>query len=93
MKKTPLIPKNPDNKYLKQYSKDYENGLMNYKKMIQDIDDIVNNDFSADMECKSCLEGQKEFTQDDAKMMADTISRVYKISHSIHCKTCGIKYE
>ena len=64
---------------------------MKYKKMLQEIDDLVNNDFFADMEMKLMINA-KEYTQDEAKEMAGVIGMVYSISHAIHCEACGRKY-
>jgi len=63
---------------------------LDYKKMIKEIDALVQTDFSFDMECK-LLDGK--FTQKEAKQMADLISRVYSISHCLHCEACQTKYK
>ena len=64
---------------------------LNYKKMIKDINDLVDTDFGAEMEMKE-LPKSKPFTQKEAKKMARIIAKVYIISHQIYCKAHGIVY-
>lgn len=60
--------------------------------MLQDIDDLVQTDFCTEMDMK-LLPKSKEYTQKEAKEMANLLGKIYLISHAIHCKSCGKKYE
>lgn len=60
--------------------------------MLQDIDELVNNDWAFDIDCQQGLPNQKPFTQEQAVEMARVIGNVYSISHAIHCEACGSKY-
>ena len=62
-----------------------------FEKMVSEINDLVETDFSFDMSCKRGLPDQKDFTQDEAKEMAGIIGQVYSIAHGITC-ICGNKY-
>lgn len=68
------------------------NKTMNHLKMLQDINALINTDFSFGMELKK-MPGSREYTQQEAKMMSEIISKVYTISHGIHCEACGKKYK
>jgi len=63
---------------------------MKYKEMLEYINDLVENDFCAEMDYKNFSE--EKFTQEEARAMAEIIDKVYSKSHSIHCKACGEKY-
>jgi hypothetical protein len=63
---------------------------MDYRKMIQDINKLVETDFCYDMATKEAF--SRKFTQEEAIKMADLLGKVYMISHSEHCKACGRKY-
>ena len=67
---------------------------LNYLKMLQEIDVLVNNDFCNEMEYNSVLNSKytRKYTQKEAKQMADLLGKVYSISHCIHCKMCQRKY-
>lgn len=67
---------------------------MNHEKMLEDINKILENsfDFISDMECKSSLPNQKDFTQKEAKKMEGIIGSIYMIAHGTTCTTCGAKY-
>jgi len=64
---------------------------MKYLKMLKEIDLLVNNDWAAGLEMK-LLPKSAPYTQLEAKEMADTIAKVYSVSHATHCKSCGAKY-
>ncbi len=64
---------------------------LNHALMLKDIDQLVSNDFCADMECK-LIPKSKPYTQKEAQKMADIISSVYLVSHCIHCKACQSIY-
>lgn len=69
---------------------------VNYLKMLQDIDEIVNTDFTEDMNMKANITysgTHRLISQDDARKMANIIGSVYLISHAIHCENCGSKYK
>lgn len=63
---------------------------LNYKLMVEDIDKEVQTDFAFDMSNK--LGFGHEFTQEDAKGMAQIINAVYTIAHCNTCKACNKKY-
>ena len=64
---------------------------LNYKKMVEDIDDLVESDFCLDMDCKN-LPGSEPVTQKEAREMIRIIGEVYSIAHCIHCEACRDKY-
>lgn len=64
---------------------------LDYKKMVEEIEDLVSTDFFLDMELKT-IPKSKPYTQREAKIMAETISKVYSISHCTTCTSCQIKY-
>ena len=64
---------------------------LNYKKMLEDIDKLVETDFAFDMECKQ-LPNSKPYTQKEAKEMQSLLGQVYLISHCLHCTACQTKY-
>ena len=68
---------------------------MNYLQMLEDINELVETDFAADMTFKAVITNNgkhRVITQKEAREMADIIGRVYLISHATHCKNCGEKY-
>lgn len=65
---------------------------VNYKRMVKDIDNLVNNDWCAEMEMTYKMPGAKPITQEDAIEMLDTILKVYSISHQRTCSAHGAKY-
>jgi hypothetical protein len=54
-----------------------------YKKMLQDIDNLVSTDFCFDICCR-----QEPPTRKEAIKMKSIIGDIHQISHSIHCKSC-----
>lgn len=58
--------------------------------MIVDINEIVNNEWYAEMEMK-LLPRSRPFTQKEAKEMCKAIGDVFLIAHGITC-VCGDKY-
>ena len=67
---------------------------LNYKKMVKEIDNLVNGDFIADMECRLRLhEKPGIFTQEEAQEMAAILNNVYAISHCLWCNACSGKYK
>lgn len=65
---------------------------LDYKKMLKEIDKIMQTDFMFEMDCKA-LPNSKPFTQKEAKKMRDELMKIYKISHCIHCSACNDKYK
>lgn len=67
---------------------------MNYKKLLNEINKEVDNDWGYDMVDghiyfdKNTKPYYKDFTQKEAQEMAQTLGRIYRISHTIHCKAC-----
>ena len=64
---------------------------LDYKKMLEDICSLVENDWSFEMELHR-IPPEKPFTQKEAREMEDCIGNVYLIAHGIHC-VCGGKYK
>jgi len=64
---------------------------LDYKKMLEDILKLVDNDWAFDMSCKT-LEGSKPYTQKEAHEMALCIGTVYSIAHCTYCEACSGKY-
>jgi len=62
---------------------------LDFKKMIEDIVPLVENDFVAEMELKR---HQGNFTIQEAGNMSELLGQVYLIAHCLHCKACQIKY-
>lgn len=70
----------------------------NLDLMMQEICQLVNNDFCFEMECKlipvETEQGSesKTYTQGEARQMAYLLGRVYSISHCLTCTSCRTKY-
>ena len=65
---------------------------LDYHKMVKEIDKLVQSDFVFDMGCK-LIPKSREYTQEEAKEMAELLSSIYSISHIEHCIACRtIKY-
>ena len=64
---------------------------LDYKKMIKEVDKIMQTDFMFDMDCKS-MPNQKPFTQKEARKMRDELMNIYGISHCVHCTACNNRY-
>lgn len=64
---------------------------LDYLKMLQDINALVESDWAFNMEC-NLLPNAKPFTQEEAKEMIDIIGKVYLIAHSTECASCQTKY-
>ena len=66
---------------------------LDYEKMAREIDDIVESDFIADMECKLRLHEKSDiYTQEEAQEMSFLLSKIYSIAHCVDCFACGEKY-
>lgn len=65
---------------------------LDHGRMLKEIYELVGNDFCLDMEHK-LLPGTPSFSKEDSVKMAEIISKVYRISHCIYCKSCGVKYK
>lgn len=66
---------------------------LDYKKMVKEIDKLVNNDFCFDMDCLQGLPKRRPFTQKEAKQMAQIIGSVYTIAHCVDCTACQGRYK
>ena len=64
---------------------------LDYKQMVSDINDLVDNDWGLDMDCHF-EPNSKPFTQDEAKELVRVLMEIYMISHAIYCSACGSKY-
>ena len=65
---------------------------LNYLKLVRDMNDMLENDFCMDMDCKLHLHGGRDknsFTQEEAQQMADLIGKLYTLSHYWYCH-CGL---
>jgi hypothetical protein len=69
---------------------------LNYLKMLEDINKLVETDYCAELEMYLIPELNKdmnrEIPQEDARNAIDIVSKVYSISHAIHCEPCASKY-
>jgi len=68
---------------------------LDYKKMLQDICRIVEDDFCYDMETHLIPNDKgktQPFLHSESEEMAKRLARVYSIAHCIHCTTCQGKY-
>ena len=59
---------------------------LDYKKMVEDIDDLVQTDFVFNMMDARFVPHVVKFTQQEAKDMAHLIGMIYSISHCTTCK-------
>lgn len=87
--------KNPitKTKYIIHKKKNGLNGIMklDYKKMLKDINKLVQTDFCFEMDMKRLPDSDK-YTQEEAQEMADLIGNVYSISHCTTCESCNKEY-
>jgi hypothetical protein len=65
---------------------------LDYKKMLKEIDALVETDFCFEMECHK-LPNVSKFTQKEAEQMSEIISSIYSIAHCVHCSACQTKYK
>jgi len=59
-----------------------------WKKMLEDINELVDNDFGFDLQFD-----EKEYTDKDVDKMRKIILSTYQISHCVYCKSCQNKYK
>jgi len=64
---------------------------LDYKKMLQEIDELVQTDFCMDMDSR-LIRKRPLFTKRESVEMAILIGRIYSISHCISCSACNKKY-
>ncbi len=64
---------------------------MDYLKMLKEIDSLIFTGFIGEMENK-LMPDSEPYTQEESKKMAELLTKVFKIAHSIHCKSCGKEY-
>lgn len=65
--------------------------------MLEDIDNLVSNDFCHDMQAKlipyfTLGNTEEVFSQEDAACMSQLLGEVYAIAHATHCEPCMEKY-
>jgi len=68
--------------------------------MILDILDLLDDDFSAEMECKytasktnrNIFRNTYKYSQKEAREMARRLSEIYWIAHCEYCASCAEKY-
>lgn len=58
------------------------------RELLEKICEIVESDFCADMELK-LLPNSNQYTQEEAKDMANKLACVYLYAHRIHCEACA----
>ena len=64
---------------------------LNYKKMIEEVDKLISDDFLSEMELR-LLPKSKAITQKEAKVLIKRLLNVYSISHCVTCRACQTKY-
>jgi succinate dehydrogenase/fumarate reductase-like Fe-S protein len=65
---------------------------LDYKRMLQEINDLLQSDFVFDMSCRLASE-PPVFSPEEAEQMASLLGRLYSISHCISCTSCNGKYQ
>lgn len=66
---------------------------LDHLKMLKEIDGLLDSEWAFEMiDCKR-MPGAKPYTQEEAQEMADTLGKIYLISHCIHCTACQYKYQ
>lgn len=68
---------------------------LDHKKMLNAINDIVSNDWGysvTDEMVNLPGGGYREFTQEQAREMAQAISKIYLIAHAVICTACQRKW-
>jgi len=65
---------------------------LDFEKMIDDIDTLVNTDFVADMEMRSYRGATGKYTQEESKKMAQLLTKTYWIAHCNTCTSCNGDY-
>jgi hypothetical protein len=71
--------------------RELEENTLDYKAMVEDIDELVSNDWGFDVDCLSMYPYQ-EIPQKMAWEMQKVLMKVYTISHCRACVACGGKY-
>ena len=64
---------------------------LNYKKMVEDIDELVETDFCFDMDCRA-IHPKQPFTHEESIKMRDILMKIYSIAHCNTCTACQGKY-
>ena len=64
---------------------------LDYKKMVDDIDELVETDFCFDMDSKA-IHPEDPFTHEESTKMRDILMRVYSVAHCNTCNACQGKY-
>lgn len=62
---------------------------LNYKKMIEEVNELVNVDFTFEMECKGT---STYITYAEAEQMRLLLLQIYMIAHCVECTGCQTKY-
>jgi hypothetical protein len=65
---------------------------LDYKKMVEDVLEIANPEYTEDLEWRAKMPRQKPFTQKEAKQMARELSSIWFICHCLTCENCQKKY-
>ena len=66
--------------------------MLDHKKMLEEIDRLVESDFLFSMEAK-LIPHTKKYTQREAQEMVDILDSVYRVVHCLHCKACQTRYK
>jgi hypothetical protein len=64
---------------------------LDWKKMVRDINKLLQNDFMFDMDCKGLHKGDI-YTQEEAEEMRNILMKIYRIAHCFTCTACDGKY-
>lgn len=64
---------------------------LDYKRMVDEIDALVETDFCFDMDSRF-VDEKPQWTQDEAKQMAHLLGRIYSIAHCNTCTACQGTY-
>lgn len=69
-----------------------EHNQLDLNRMLTEIDNLVEQDFVADMELQT-LPNSRPYTQNEALLMSELLSSIYTISHCLHCRACQGRYK
>lgn len=64
---------------------------LNYKKMLEEVNALVQTDFLFDLDTKS-LNDNPTCTLEEIEEMRNTLLKIYGISHCTICSACQTKY-
>lgn len=65
---------------------------LDYKKMVEEIDNLVETDFCMEMACKA-THPEEPYTHEESTQMRDILMEIYQIAHCRNCNACQGKYK